>query len=311
LNRNYDWQLRRAMNCQADLYIAHNAGAIAVAAEAAKATSVQFAFDAEDFHRAEGLSAVQRKAVEDIEGYYLPNASVLYAASPLIAKEYEKLFNRPVASVLNVFPKPARGEAALFTAGEPLKLFWFSQKIGKGRGVEEIIKAIGKAKAIPTELHLLGLHDNSTVTYFKHLIAEEGLDEEQVTFYAPVSPDEIFSLARNFHIGMATETGEPYNRDICLTNKIFTYIQAGLPVIASDTAAQHDLLQRFPGVGKLYRKKDVDSLGRAIQSLGESPESLENFRKACRIAGENELNWALEGRKLLSLIPLVDSVKRK
>jgi len=53
LNRNFYWQLTKAITANADLYIAHNLGALPVAVYAAKKNSSKCGFDAEDFHRYE------------------------------------------------------------------------------------------------------------------------------------------------------------------------------------------------------------------------------------------------------------------
>ena len=48
-----------------------------------------------------------------------------------------------------------------------------------------------------------------------------------------------FSLqARRTYRIKSTEPCEPLNRDICLTNKLFTYVLAGLPQIMTSTRAQ-------------------------------------------------------------------------
>ena len=73
LNKNYYWQKKKAIKTGANLFIAHNLGALAVAFEAAKKNSAKCGFDAEDFHRAElhqNLFQKETKTVIKIENYY-------------------------------------------------------------------------------------------------------------------------------------------------------------------------------------------------------------------------------------------------
>lgn len=300
LNRNYRWQYDQAVRFKADLYIAHNAGALAVAADAALKHKSKFAFDAEDFHRGEDLSLLVKKCLIQIEDHYLPKATYLIAASPLIANAYEQLYKKNVTSILNVFPKPQLRPQHNNT--KQLKLFWFSQTIGFDRGIEGVIKAIGLVNNKSITLHLLGAHDQQTKEKFNQLASTCGVGNEQLHFYQPVAPDYIFDLAMQFDLGMATETGKPYNRDICLTNKIFTYIQAGLAVIASDTLAQLDLFKKFPEIGKIYARKNLNSLADQINFYLENPEALAVNKQNCLSLGNTTLNWEIEQYKIVDLV---------
>lgn len=301
VNRNFNWQLNKAIHAKADLYIAHNVGALAVAAEAAAVTSALFSFDAEDYHRAEALDAKLLAAIVSLEGRYLPNAAYISAASPLIAEEYTSLFNKKVITILNVFP---RVMTPLCKGHDPdkLTLFWFSQKIGSGRGIEEIIDAMGIVNDRSVELHLLGLHDSLTVKNLRDKAAMKGIGVNQLFFYDPISPDLLFEFAGRFDIGMATETGIPYNRDICLTNKIFTYIQSGLAVIASDTKAQGHLFKKHPETGRTYRKRDSHSLAESIRFFLHNPKELKASKTSNSFLGLQRFNWETENKIYLKCI---------
>jgi hypothetical protein len=63
-------------------------------------------------------------------------------------------------------------------------------------------------------------------------------------------PEEMVRQAAPYDIGLSLETDISDNRSLCLTNKIFTYLLAGVPVLLSDTPAQRALaprLQANPG----------------------------------------------------------------
>ena len=48
-------------------------------------------------------------------------------------------------------------------------------------------------------------------------------------------------LAAQHDVGLASELSTPPNRAISLTNKVFTYLLAGIPVLLSNTPAQRGL----------------------------------------------------------------------
>jgi glycosyltransferase involved in cell wall biosynthesis len=105
-----------------------------------------------------------------------------------------------------------------------------------------------------------------------------------------------------FDIGLATELATPYNRDICLTNKIFTYIQAGLAVIASDTTAQVQLLNKHQNIGTPYKKSDAQELANALKLYINNPDFLQKTKQNSYMLGQTTLNWEIESEKLLGIV---------
>ncbi|WP_316824784.1 hypothetical protein [Pedobacter miscanthi] len=291
----------KAKKLKADLYIAHNLGALPAAVLAAKKYHGKCGFDAEDFHRQEVTNdnnAWDFKLKKFIEDKYFPKIDYLTTASPLITEKYERLY--PLINpktILNVFPYEKN---LLEKNGEKLKLFWFSQTIGGNRGLEQIISSLAYQDNI--ELHLLGYSEVSTQQYFNQLAKKNFYKSENIFYYNPIPPDEIIKLASQFDIGLATETGVPLNRDICLTNKIFTYIQSGLSLIVSDTTAQKQLLEEYPDMGMVYKKNNPDSLAQVLQAyINDQALLLKHQQQAYQYA-EKILNWEVEKEKFLSVI---------
>ncbi|RZL30532.1 MAG: hypothetical protein EOO96_17950, partial [Pedobacter sp.] len=137
--------LKNAKKFNADLYIAHNLAALPVAVMAAKKNKAKCGFDAEDFHRYESSNNscdFKVKLNTFIEDKYLKQVDYLTTASPLIAKSYQSLYPNVNPIVINnVFELKHQPELSL-NQTERLKLFWFSQTIGKNRGLEDVIEAL-------------------------------------------------------------------------------------------------------------------------------------------------------------------------
>jgi glycosyltransferase involved in cell wall biosynthesis len=183
-----------------------------------------------------------------------------------------------------------------------LKLFWFSQTIGKNRGLEEIIQAIGILNNQEVSLTLLGNISEIDKNWFKNLALEQNLSENQLVFLNPIHPDEIFSLASKFDIGLALEQKTPFNRDICLTNKIFTYLIAGLAIVATDTQAQKKFLETYPSIGKYYKSGNGQQLVEILEEYLKNRELLIIHQENAHFLAKNELNWESEAEKFVSLV---------
>ncbi|WP_316782801.1 glycosyltransferase [Pedobacter frigiditerrae] len=306
IKRNVNGLLDKAKSIKADLYIAHNLGALPVAVLASKKHYSKCGFDAEDFHRQEQTdneNSLAFRLAQFIEDKYLPSVDYLTVASPLIGKEYKKFYPKLNPIIINnVFPAFCIQEKKLRAEGEKLKLFWFSQTIGKERGIEDVIKAVALLKRKHISLTLLGNIDEANKTYFLSLADDFRLEQEQLKFISPISPDKIFELANKHDIGLAIESGFCLNNDIALSNKIFTYLTSGLAVIASETSAQKEFLNKYTTIGFSYSIGNVEALATLINNFDINRELLQQTKFASYSLARESMNWELESKKFISLI---------
>jgi len=293
INRHFYWQLKRAKAFTADIYIAHNLGALPVAVLAAKKNAALSGFDAEDFHRHESSDDINDKDVKlkiAIEDKYFPLLNYFSHASPLIGEEYYSLYHKTGITILNVFQKTT--SLPQHNLGEPLKILWLSQTIGKGRGIELIIETLN-GLPFSVEFHLIGKLEKNYLSVLKQLHPSHKL-----YLYGTVSEQQLFKIASACDLGMASEESKPLNRNICLTNKLFIYIQSGLAVLASNTAAQQSFLKKFSTVGKLYNNKN--ELEEVLINHQKNRAALYLTKKQNFDLGQNELNWDIESKKFLN-----------
>jgi glycosyltransferase involved in cell wall biosynthesis len=297
--------LYRALKEKADLYIGHDLTALPIAVKVAKRNKAKAGFDAEDFHRNEvsdDQNTYQYKAANKLEDQYIPQLDHFTAASPLIAEAYHQLYPQKKATVINnVFSQQFISEQITPFKGT-LKLFWFSQTIGKDRGLEQVITAMGKLANAQITLTLLGMISATEQTDFEALAIMHGLTKKQLIFLAPVAPHQIFEIASQHHIGLALELNKPYNRDICLTNKILTYLTAGLSIIASETKAQKQFMIDHPNIGQSFPIGDLDALTDILNTYLSTPILLQQQQEQAKDLANNKLNWEMESKKLLSSI---------
>ena len=115
------------------------------------------------------------------------------------------------------------------------------------------------------------------------------------------APEPDYTLSYNAAV-VSEEIPYYENRNICLTNKIFTYILAGNCILASDTDAQKDFMNTYRGIGLLYKYNDAEELANQIKRLYHDKA----FLKTCKInalaLAENSMNWEIESKKLTKII---------
>lgn len=296
-----------ACGVKADLYIAHYVAALPAAAEAASRNDAKFAFDAEDFHPGDRPDTAEHKLenqiIDAIERRNLPRAAYVTAAAPLIADAYSKAYRIPLpTTVLNVFPKnyaPASWTESGNAKPGP-SVYWFSQTIGPGRGLEAAIEAIGIAKSRP-HLYLRG----DFAAGYRSVLLKFGENfgvKDRLHFLQPVPPDEVERLNAEYDLGYVGELAETTNRQIAVTNKLFSYLLGGLPSVASDIPSHSLLAPELGRAMKLFAKGDAVSLAASIDEFLLDSEGLSKARAHAYGLGQERFNWDLEQQKLQKII---------
>jgi glycosyltransferase involved in cell wall biosynthesis len=292
LNRNYHYQVKKAIDSKADFFIAHNIGALAVAANAAAALGKRYAFDAEDYHRGELLDNRTIKAIIKVEDSYIPKATYISAASPLIAKEYDRLYAKKVLTINNVFPLIERPDSQVQKERNSLKLFWFSQSVGLDRGLQDVFSALKLVEDLNLEFHIYGKLTSLVKTEFDVYIEKLNFERvPQISYCGLIAPDDLLLRANDYDIGFAIEPGFCKNNEIALSNKIFTYLLGGNAIIFTDTPAQSHFFEHNKEIGFIYPSKDAKKLAFILRDYYKDRNLLKRHKVNSRKLFEEKFNW--------------------
>ncbi|HUL73832.1 MAG TPA: hypothetical protein VLT86_12060 [Vicinamibacterales bacterium] len=299
-------ELRRASRrVPADLYIAHNLGALPAAWRAARHHRARLGFDAEDYHAGQvPRTDRMRRVIERVEYRYLPACDYVTASSPGIANAYAPLCRHGAPRcVLNVFPKAGRPRAAQAApASGPLALYWFSQLIGPERGLEDVIRAMGQLPPSSVVLHLRGDRWPDYEATLRQLAAQCGLAGTQLIVHPPAAPADMVSLAAACDIGLALEPGATENSDLALGNKVFTYLLGGLAIVTTRTSAHRWFLAQVPGAAAGYDAGDVAALQALLRRWIDHRDELTAAKRAAWSYGDRRFNWDTEQHTFLDLV---------
>jgi glycosyltransferase involved in cell wall biosynthesis len=289
----------------ADLIYGGTTGALAAVAEAARRQGVRYGVDLEDLHSGETSGAdaatVDRLAAR-VEARTLADASFATTSSDAIAEAYREAHGVRPAVVHNTFALPAGVPDFRRVDPSRLRVYWFSQTIGPGRGLEDAVVALGRAGS-RAELALRGRPQSGYLDALQHLAAAHA-PQLDVVHQPPAPPDDMIDLARGYDVGLALEQMTPRNRQLCVTNKAFTYIMAGVAVAISDTPGQHDLGVDLREGAALVPPGDVDALAAAFARWTREPARLDCARRAAWQAAVRRWRWDhdLERGRLCALV---------
>jgi glycosyltransferase involved in cell wall biosynthesis len=122
----------------------------------------------------------------------------------------------------------------------------------------------------------------------EHLTRRLGL-EDRVLFLDPVAPDEVLAYTAGATIGVTLLEDTCLNHRYALPNKLFDYLMAGVPVLASDLPELRTLVQGY-NVGKTADSSDPDDVARALmEMLGSETDRNTWIRNAERLC--ETFNW--------------------
>ena len=278
-------------------------GALAAVAEAAAAAGIPYAVDLEDYHRGEHGPAGRlfNAMAARIETGALAGAAFVTTSSRAIADAYHQDIGVSAAVLHNTFPLTSPPPFSTPRSGT-LRLYWFSQTIGPGRGLEDAIAAAGRAS-------LTGSLDLRGVPVAGYLDALQALGRSQapgltIRALPPAPPDQMVEVARGYDVGLALEQTDVPNRALCLTNKAFTYILAGLAVAMTDTPGQHPLGVALGAGAALVPPGSPDALATSFACWRDDPRRLDCAKRAAWRAAVERWNWdhPLERDTLLDLV---------
>jgi hypothetical protein len=274
--------------------IAHNLGAFYPAVRGSKSQNSTLQLDIEDFYPGEALyfNKTYEKANRDaIMQSSFAHADTITYASKGIALACKKAFkttnNVKQTTIINAFKgvdfiKPEASNSKI------IKCVWFSQNIGSNRGLEQVFET---AKVKPEiEFHIIG---NANTDYLNTIDLSANIQ-----LHAIMEQTQLHQFLSTMDIGLALESKTAdFNRDICLTNKILAYAQAGLYIFATDTFGQRDFLNALP-----YEAGQIIASNLSATFSNFDPSLLDFENKVQRWDHAISFSWEKEQQKLVKLL---------
>lgn len=220
---------------------------------------------------------------------FLRAESITYASKgiELECEKYFKVRNHTKQlTIINTFKANDFSEPKSTTL-HPLKCVWFSQNIGPNRGLEQIFEAAKSLSHI--EFHLVG---NQNPEFLKIITISDN-----IIFHDIMQQSELHIFLAKMDVGLALEPGKDLNNLIALSNKIITYAQGGLYILATDTFGQCDFLKSLDYNAGLIM---TSSLENALQNLDN--DLLSTNSKIGRWKNAKFFSWDYEQLKLKEVV---------
>jgi glycosyltransferase involved in cell wall biosynthesis len=235
---------------------------------------------------------------KNIEKAIFPRLKYVITVSEAIAALYHKeYFLKPVV-IRNLSPKSdsivpySKRESGI--EDDELTLILQGTGINIDKGAEELIQAI----SITSGVSLLVVGSGDIIPLLKRMVNELKIGT-RVIFIPSVNWETLMKYTKSADIGICLEKDTCLNYRFCLPNKLFDYISAGIPVIASNLPETRNIISEFK-CGLIIDRVDPVSISKALTDLKNDKVRLAGMMKNAKEAS-CALNWDAEREKVLSI----------
>jgi glycosyltransferase involved in cell wall biosynthesis len=265
--------------------------------------NVKIVYDAHE-HETEirGLVGTKQKFTKIIEKFLIKSADKVITVSNAIAEDYARLYNIPKpALVLNTPPYQEIAKKDIFRKelgiDKNQTIFLYQGGFSAGRGIEILLEAFQNIQQDADN------HDFQPCIVFmgygplEELVINTARKYDDIYFYPAVAPDVLLDYTSSADFGILFYENNCLNHDYCSPNKMFEYLMADIPVIASNLYEMKRLVQNN-NIGIVAEENTANGLKEAIikATMLDREELRKNIQKIKKI-----YNWEEQEKVLLTL----------
>jgi len=234
-----------------------------------------------------------------IERFIFPKLKEIITVNESIADLYEKQYQKKLTVVRNISSRvildSVKTRSELGLPANKHIIILQGAGINIDRGSEEALAAM---EYVDNAI-LLIVGDGDVIPILKEK-AQEARYKDKVMFIPKQPFAQLFQYTVNADLGLTLDKDSNINYRFSLPNKIFDYIHAGIPVLASPLTEVKKIIDEY-GIGCTTESHDPHHIAEKMQFMLTDINSREMWKKNLTLASE-KLNWQNEELILLKLL---------
>jgi glycosyltransferase involved in cell wall biosynthesis len=275
----------------------HSLPVLPLCVRLAARTGATLVYDAHELEtETNGLRGVRQLGSRLVERALIGRADAVIVVGEAIADWYQRRYAMPrPAVVLNCPDRSRVGRSNLLrerlgiSPGQ--RIFLCQGILGAGRGIELLCEAWDRLPAPRPALVFMG--DGP----LELLVAEAGSRNPDVRRIPAVPPEEVLAYGASADVGLCLVQATCLSYALCMPNKLFEYLHAGLPVVVSNLSELGQLV-RDARVGRVVAGDDAGSVAATVLEMNAS--DLGAFGPAVAEAAR-KYNWQAQADVLVTL----------
>lgn len=247
-----------------------------------------------------GVPEIQNRSLvkwvwKSIERSVFPHLKYVMTVSDSIAELYEKEYSKRPLTVRNCSAKLIDNSrySKIEMGIDPGHLLLILQGAGINidRGGAELIDAVNDTENVS----LLVVGSGDLLPELKNKVSALNLTG-RVKFVPKLPWEGLMKYTRSADAGISIDRNTNLNYKLSLPNKLFDYINAGIPVIASDLHEIKKILIEYD-CGIIIPEVNPPEISSAIKKLRDDPRLLALLKQNALVASQS-INWENESLKV-------------
>ncbi len=233
-----------------------------------------------------------KKVWEAIEKRIFPKLQYVFTVNDSIANIYSKKYNVDIKVIKNLPNKAIKSyiksKSDLGLDENQKYIILQGAGINIDRGAEELVLAMKNV----SDAKLLIVGSGDVLPLLKKMVIKEKIDDK-ITFIPKQNFESLRAYTAICEIGITLDKNTNLNYKFSLPNKLFDYIQSGIPVLASDLPEIKSVIEKYD-IGRILKKHNPIEISKLINEMLEQDYKslkLQNIKNAAsELCWENQLH---------------------
>ena len=301
---------------KADIYLGNDLDTMPATMLMARMYKKPIVYDSHEYFL--GMAGMDKKPVRRsiwkfIENRVLSRLNYMYTVSDSIRNLYRKNYHKNLYVVRNLpLKNPVRPDLTpeeaewIRTIDRKIPenknlLIFQGAGINESRGAEELVYSMIFLQ--PEEFHLLIIGGGDVFARLEKIIDENQLSEK-ITLVPKVPFAVLSHFTQKARLGISIDKPSVLNHKYSLPNKLFEYLHAGVPVLASRLVEQERIINHY-GVGDFIDDHQPEHIARKIKEIFADPDRMNSWRQNT-VKLREELNWENESKIITGIFKQVE-----
>lgn len=294
--------MSEARSLVSDVVVAHDLPMLAVGRALAAEFKARLVYDSHELYSEQEFSRSQAQSWRRVEARHIGACDLVVTVNQSIAKELQQRYGLAEVAVIHnaerTFPLGERSWYLHehFAIPRDHYVLLFQGGLSARRQLPEMVRAMRHLNR--DDIHLVILGDGQLSLVLKRLIRRFRLGT-RVHLHRAVPQRELLALSASADAGVIPYQAICLNNLYCTPNKLFEFISAGLPILASDLPE----LRRLVAGNAIGRVTDLSTdkkIAVAFDHFFANPELLKQWRLQL-LSVRDRLSWQVEEQNLLAL----------
>jgi len=233
-----------------------------------------------------------------IEKTIVPKLKNCITVNASIAKLFEDEYHVPFKIVRNIPNRCTNSEIpsrkALGLPEDKKIVLLQGSGINVQRGAEEAVEAMQYLDNVL----LLIVGGGDVLPFLKKMVIDLSL-QNKVEFVPRQTPQNLAGYTANADIGLTIDKDTNINYRFSLPNKLFDYIYAGVPVLATPLVELKNIIQTYE-IGDFIESHDPEHIANKIKTMLADESKLAMYKANTQKAAA-DLNWENEKKTLIEI----------